>query len=164
MNALIPVRTKSTVHFIGAIAAAGFATEHLKTKGNDSANGVVPEGLAAGKTVRSRLKALTILSVEALPWEIQLFGSATNIGGAAAVIDTDRFLGRYLFSAAGTRATNDTVYYAAASDLDIPYEDFDRTSQIHIRLVNRHGATGKSAAGAGAVVVELWFEPETGRP
>jgi hypothetical protein len=168
MNVVLPVRTISTAHFAGAIAAAGAAaTAHLKTKGNDATNGVVPEGLAAGTVVRSRLKSIRILSVQLLPWEVQLFRSATGIGGA--VIDTESFVGLWSFPGSGSpgdgsRATGDTFYQYYIDGLDVPYEDADKSSQIHVRLINRHAATAKIAGASGAVVIEFGFEISSGRP
>jgi hypothetical protein len=169
MPLTIPVRTKSTVHFLGALAAAGAAaTEHLKTIGNSSVTaGVVPEGLAAGGHVRSRLRSIRILSVQLLPWEVQLFHRAAGIGGA--VLDTESFVGTWSFTGSGTpgdgsQATGDTFYYYYVDGLDVPYEDLDVTSQIHVRLINRHAATAKIAGASGAITIEFGLEPSTGRP
>jgi hypothetical protein len=169
MPIVIPVRTRSAVHFIGAIAAVGAAaTEHLKTAGNSSvAAGAVPEGLAAGGTVRSILRSIRILSVQLLPWEVQLFHKATGIGGA--VLDTESFVGTWAFTGGGTpgdgsRATGDTFYYYYIDGLAVPYEDLDVTSQVHVRLINRHAATAKIAGAGGAVSIEFGFELSTGRP
>ncbi|SRR6266487_212903 len=163
MNVVLPVRTVSTVHFTGAIAAAGAAaTAHLTV-----ASGAVPEGLAAGRTVRSRLKAIRIVSVQLLPWEVQLFHKATGIGGA--VIDNETFIGTWAFAGSGTpgdgsQATGDTFYYYYTDGLDVPYEDLNLTGQVHLRLINRHAATAKIAGASGAIVIELGFELSTGRP
>jgi len=163
VNVVLPVRTISTTHFTGAIAAAGAAaTAHLTV-----ASGAVPEGLAAGRTVRSRLKSIRILSVQLLPWEVQLFHKATGIGGA--VIDSETFIGTWAFTGSGTpgdgsRATGDTFYCFYVDGLDVPYEDLDGTGQIHVRLINRHAATAKIAGASGAIVIEFGFELSTGRP
>jgi hypothetical protein len=169
MPVVLTFKTKSAVHFTGALAAAGAAaTEHLKTIGNSSAAaGVVPEGLAAGGRVRTRLRAIRILSVQLLPWEVQLFHKATGIGGAD--IDAESFIGTWFFTGSGTvgdgsQATGDTYFYYYVDGLDVPYEDFDTTSQVHVRLINRHAATAKIAGAGGAVVIEFAFEIETGRP
>lgn len=162
MNVVLPVRTVSSVHFTGAIAAAGAAaTEHL------APSTTVPEGLAAGRTVRSRLKSIRILSVQLLPWEVQLFHRATGIGGS--VIDTESFVGTWSFPGSGnigdgSRATSDTFYYYYIDGLDVPYEDLDVTGKVHVRLVNRHAATAKIAGADGAIAIELGFEISGGRP
>jgi hypothetical protein len=168
MSLVLPVRTKSTVHFTGAISAGAAATEHLKTVGDSSvAAGVVPEGLAAGRSVRSLLRSIRILSVQLLPWEVQLFRSATGIGGTD--IDVESFIGTWAFGATGvpgdgSQATGDTFFYYYVDGMGVPYEDKDATSQIHVRLVNRHAATGKLAGASGAVTIEFGFELESGRP
>ncbi|SRR6266508_5256391 len=165
MPQTLPVKTKSTAHFTAAIAAAAADTAHLKTKGNDTTNGVVPEGLAAGGTVRSRIRSIRMLSAQLLPWEIQFYRKATGIGGAD--IDAESLCGIWSFGGSGTvgdgsRATGDTFYEYYVDGLDIPYEDLNVTSQIHLRLVNRHAATGKSSGAAGAVSIELGMEPSCG--
>jgi len=133
-----------------------------------SPSGTTPlvEGLAAGAVLRCRLKSIRILSVQLLPWEVQLYRSATGIGGA--VIDTESFVGLWSFTGSGnsgdgSQATGDTFYYYYVDGLDVPYEDADRSSQIHVRLVNRHAATAKIAGAGGAVAIEFGFEIESGR-
>lgn len=158
------VRTISTVHFTGAIAAAGAsAVEHLKTKQEAGAtNGVVPEGLAAGRHMRSILKAVRILSVQNLDWEIELYRSAVGIGGA--VIDAESFMGAVSFVVAdGKKDTGDTYFEYYRDGIAIPYEDTDMAGQVHIRLVNHAAATAKIAGASGGIVIELSFEPAQGR-
>jgi hypothetical protein len=160
----ITVRTLKGVHFTGIIAQDESAQENLVPKGTDATNGVVPEGLAAGRHTRSRLKSIRITSKENLAWEVWLFG--TN-AFATANADTDRFIGFWTFAAADAKRTTlhggalDTYFYYYIDGLDVVYHDTDMTGAIHIRLANRSVAS-KSAGAAGELTIALALEPTEG--
>jgi hypothetical protein len=151
---LIRVRTDKDTHFLGAIAQDNGLHETLT---------VDPQGLAAGKHCRGRLKALRILSKENLAWEVWLFGNSLFDNADA---DLERFLGRWTFAAGdGIRATvgggADDHYHYYIDGLDVGIEDLDRAGALYIRLVNRSVAA-KSADAAGALVIEFVIEPTLG--
>ncbi len=160
----IIVRTLKGVHFTGVIAQNESAQENLVPKGTDPTNGVVSEGLAAGRHTRSRLKSIRITSKENLAWEIWLFGSTLF---STADADTDRFIGFWTFTAADAKQTTlhggvlDTYFYYYIDGLDVVYQDSDMTGQIHLRLANRSAAS-KSAGAAGELTVALALEPTEG--
>lgn len=149
------VRSLSTVHWTGALAAAAGALENL------IAPTYVPEAVAAGRHCRSRVREIRIFSKEQIAWEIQLWRKATGVGGS--VIDVESFIGAWTFAADGTpgngsQVTGDTFFYYYINGLDTAYVDDDAAGQFHVRLVNRNAAVGKSAGVAGAIVVELAVE------
>lgn len=150
----VRVRTDSAVHFLGACAAGAALVENLAKAT------YVPEGLAAGNHCRSRVRAVRMICTEAISWTVQFFRKATGIGGA--VIDAETFLGQIALELPN-KATGDTLYVAVANNLDIPYVDDDAAGKIHVRIINTTAATAKSANAAGAVVLEMDFEPTQGR-
>lgn len=153
------IRSISTLHFTTAIAGSGgseienLIPQSLAAKGAGA-------GLSAGGHCRSRVHEIRLFSVENLAWSVELWGSATGIGGSA--IDTLFYLGRVDFlTTDADKPTADTFYLYAARGLDLSYEDTDMTGQIHLRLVNTSVAA-KTVNAAGAVVVELVMEPTQG--
>lgn len=154
---LLRVRTVSTVQFTDALIQNAAEVENFTPE--SLAAGGAGAGLSAGKHMRSILRELRILSVQNLAWEIELYGSATGIGGAT--IAAELFLGRWSFLAAdGLRATGDT-FYKYFIPMQLYYQDMDNVGQIHVRLINRD-AVAKIAGAGGAIVVELGLEPTQG--
>lgn len=152
------VRTLSTTHFLGAAVQNAALVENLDVKAMLGGDG---EGLAAGRHMRSRLHEIRIISAQQLAWEIELWGKAAGIGGAA--IDAEFFLGKFAFASGdGTNATGDTFFHYWVPGLDLSYQDLDLTGQVHIRLINR-SAVAKIAGAGGAIVVELGLEATQGR-
>ncbi len=151
---VLRARTISTVQFTdalvtGASEVESFAPESLAAGGGGA-------GISAGKHMRCCLKELRILSVENLAWEIELYGSATGIGGSNIALEI--FLGKWAFIATdGTRATGDTFYKYFISGLYLSYTDVDMSGKFHVRLINRSVAA-KTAGAGGGIVVELGVE------
>ena len=80
------------------------------------------------------------------------------------VLDNSEFIDYFNFANASGKqiAGAGPFYYASPSnDLDIPYIDLDRTSKLHISLVNRH-ATAKNAGATGEVVIKIDYRPVWG--
>jgi len=117
------------------------------------------------------IRAITIVAVQNLAYELWLFRSATNF---TAAVGTDKFIGVWQFAALTAGQPGFTVgggslfrYYI--DGLMVPYWDEDfgqsdgtpqgnqrgRNAFIHARLVNR-SATGKNAGATGAVQLTFW--------
>lgn len=138
------VKSDSAAHFTGAIAQNAGELESI-----DANN-------AIGITGRSRIAAVVIRSTENLDWELLFFATAA---GNHATVGTNRFLGAIAFVAADAdRVGGAGLYLYGRAGLNIPYFDLDRTSKLHVMLVNRSVAA-KSAAGAGLLDVEVMLEP-----
>ena len=146
---LITVQSDKDLHFTGAIAQNAEERENI----------VLPQALGSAnfRRARSRLKALRIISVENLAWEINLYGKDSF--GSELDIDLMGFIARWAFQAAdGLQIAGAGPYLYYIDGLDIPYEDADATGELHVSLVNR-SAAGKSAAAAGNIVVAFIFDP-----
>lgn len=143
--ARVRVRSDKDTHFRDEIAQNAQEVENL------------PWPLA-DKLARGILREVVIISTENLAWEVILFGKDA---GHTTDPDTDRYLGKFTF------ATTDAIQIAATglwlyhkTDLHLGYEDQDASGEVHTHLVNR-SAGAKTAAGPGALVVDLVFEAET---
>lgn len=168
---VIRVRSISTVHYTGALAHGGVpALENWLPRddnnGAPNTNPVVPEAIAAGRHCRSRLREIRIWSVQKIKWGVQLWASASGVGGT--VIDSETYLGEWVFGDTGSpgdgdRATTDTFYYYYVNGEDLAIEDYDRSGQLHVRLVNWDSADDKLAGATGGIVIELALEPLQGR-
>lgn len=152
---LVIVRTDPATQFVGALAQHAAETADLIT---GAAIGQVDGGLSAGKTLKSRLRALLIASVQNLAWEIVLWGKDTYNTGAIA----DQFpLAQWNFAVNdGAQIAGTGLYYYYVDGLDAPYVDLDHTGELHLMLINR-SATGKNA-GADQILIQLQFEPALG--
>ncbi len=130
------------------------------------------------------IRAIAIVSVQDLAWELQFYSSADNLGGT---LDTDKFIGVWQFSplVVGPPASPgypitpidvspaDAFYRFYVDGLWIPYYDGDmlgarsvaaggtypNNAAVHTRLVNR-SATSKIAGASGAVKVTLFLAPQ----
>jgi hypothetical protein len=157
---LISVRTNPATQFLGALAQNAALTLNLTMPitGAIQADGYVDAGLAAGNAVRSRLRSIWIASMENLAWEVWLWASdafAASPTNPALVFP----LGRWTFVANdGVRIGGTGLYYYYIEGLDHAYADFDDTGEIHLMLVNR-SAAAKSADAAGAILIQMQFEP-----
>ena len=130
---------------------------------------LLPETIAAGRTCRSRLKGISIVSTENTGWEVWLFSRKRT--GAEVVTDS-RFLGYWTFTAASAkRIAAAGLYYYYIDGLDIPYEaddaladgqpdDADQRRRLHIALIARESA--KAAGDAGALQVTFVLESTLG--
>lgn len=130
------------------------------------------------------VRAFTLIAVQNLAYELQIFSSADNLGGTVA---TAKFIGAWQFSAmlAGPPASPgypvdptdispaDGLYKFYIDGNMIPYLDEDQmaaasqgsggtypnNAHLHVRLVNR-SAGSKSADAAGAVQLIAWCAPQ----
>lgn len=160
---LILVRTNPATQFRATLAQNAALTLNLTMPpaGSVAGDGFVDAGLAAGSTVRGRLKAIGLISVENLAWEVWLWSRDLYQAGVL-LSGTLAPLGRWSFvTGDGARIAATGAYYYYKEGLDVAYEDLDRTGEVHLMLVNR-SASGKSADDAGAVQVQLAFEPTYG--
>jgi hypothetical protein len=137
----------STVNFLDA----------LVTNAKSDADLVLPGALAGmNGNARGRLKSITILSVENLDWEIQLYRKDAFTG---ASIDVDSFTARWSFVAAdAVRVAGAGNYLYYIDGLDHEYVDEDNSGELHVRLINRSVAS-KTANAGGAIVVKFYLEP-----
>ena len=134
----------------------------------------LPQGISAGRTCRSRLKGISIQSVENIGWEIWLFTKKRT--GAEAIVPAaaagSAFQGYWTFTASmALRIAGAGLYYYYVDGLDVPYEATDvladgqpddetQRKNLHIALVAREA--GKSADDAGAVRVQFVLEGTLG--
>jgi len=141
------LRTDKDVEFTGEIVQNAMESENIALPGTlDGING----------TARCRIKAVTIISDENLQWELWFWA---NDLFQESNLDADRFVGKILFAAAdGTRIAATGAYYYYQEDLDIAYEDLDKTGELHVSLINR-SAAAKTAGAGGEIVVEFIMEP-----
>ena len=85
-------------------------------------------------------------------------------GLEVAVLDLDTFLDYFNFPTTSGKQLGGTAqfYYASVSNnVAIPYRDNDKTSKLHISLVNR-SATAKNAGATGEIVVKIAVRPIRG--
>lgn len=160
---LISVRTNPATQFIGGLAQNAAATLNMAmAEGTEDAGlGYLDAGLAALPTVQARLRSIVIQSRQNLDWEVWLWHTdAFNASPTDPALNAP--CGFYSFTAASAKqiaAAGLYLYYV--SGLDLFYEDLDRTSELHLMLVNRN-AVAKSADAAGAIGLQLNFEPTKG--
>lgn len=145
---LIIAKSLRGTQFRGAIAQNAAITENIQ-----------PPGYADGP-MAARVRAITIISLENLAWELWFFASA--LFQQAADIDTDGYLGKYTFAAGdGLRIAAAGYYYYYIGGLDIPLDDTTDTGALHLALVNRSAAAKTTGAG-GELVVKVSLEPTLG--
>lgn len=156
-----PVTSKSTVNFTEALAQNAASAMNALT--------------LPAKTAWWFIRAITIVSVENLAWELWLFKSATSF---TANVDSDGFIGAWAFSAIAAQGVGYPVagnllyrYYVDGNML--PYFDADQmvytngtlapgvtpqgpaNAKLHVKLVNR-SAAAKTAGVGGAINVTFW--------
>ena len=131
---------------------------------------LLPETIAAGRTCRSRLKGISIISTENTGWEVWLFSRSRT--GAEAISTGIWFLGYWTFTAASARRIAAAgLWYYYIDGLDIPYEaddvladgqpdDDGQRRRLHIALIARESA--KAAGDAGALQVTFVLESTLG--
>lgn len=142
------LRTDKDTHFTGALAQDAKEDENI----------VVPAQLSGiNGRVNGTIRSLMLQSDQNLAWELAFWGSDTT---ASTDLDVDTFLSRWSFAVAdGVRYGGAGQYYYYIEGLAIPYEDADRSGELHVSLCNR-SATGKNAGATGEVVVAVEIEPE----
>lgn len=142
------VRSDKDVHFVGAIAQ----------NASEEANISLPSALDGIKgNARSRIRSIIIESDENLAWELWFFGKDLF---QESDLDLDYFLGSVTFATGdGLRIGGAGQYCYYREDLDLAYEDFDNSGELHVALVNRSAAS-KTAGASGEVVVTFYLEPQ----
>jgi hypothetical protein len=116
--------------------------------------GYVDQGLG-GTSVACRIRGITVVSVDNLDWEVDVFSAAV-----ATAIASASFLGGWRFIAAdGKQFAGAGSFYYYKGGLDIPYFDAAGAGKIHLVLCNR-SASGKTT---GAIQIILHAEPSYGR-
>jgi hypothetical protein len=132
------LRSDKDVDFIGALLVNAFENANLI-------------GLPANSV---RIKSVALLSDQRLAWEVQLY-SRDTFGNVDADLDT--FLESIPFGVSdGQQVAGAGLFKYAMTGLDIPYEDLDATTELHVALGTRAGA--KNAGAAGEVVVVFGIE------
>ena len=112
-----------------------------------------------GQRVDAIIKGIQILSVENLAWELWFFRTAAQ---DAADPNVNRWTGLWTFAAAsGLQVGAAGLYHYSVTGLEIPYQDEDGTSKVHMALINR-SVGAKSAGDAGRIRVQLVLEPTAG--
>jgi hypothetical protein len=142
------VTTDKDTDFTGALATNAAATANL----------AVPQ---LPDSAQCRLKNIGIISDQALSWEVWLW--ATNsFNDNASDLDAVYPFGRWQFDASnGIQIAGTGPYYYYIDGLDVPYQDSQKLSQLHVMLINR-SATSKNAGATGEIVVKFCLEPTLG--
>lgn len=158
---LVLVQTDPASQFVDAIAQNAMAelTMTQVPAGQSPVIGYVDGGVSAGKSCRSRLKALGLVAVESLDWTVWFWGNATF---SDADPRNERFLGfvNLPASAAKRPANASGLYHYFQGGLDLPIVDLAGQGQLYIGL--QPTSAGKSAGEAGSVSLILTLEPTLG--
>lgn len=132
---------------------------------------LLPQEISAGRTGRSRLKSLQVVSVENVGWEVWLWTKQTLSAEPNLSIPSN-FAGFWTFTQAqGIRIGGAGLYYYYVDGLDVAYETLDllpngrpdengQRKNLHLALVAR--SVGKSAGDPGAVQVNFELEGTLG--
>ena len=159
---IIIVRTDPGVQFVAGLAQNAILKADLTPPPATLAQGpgYVDGGLSSGATVKSRLRSVLIASVENLAWEIGLWGKDTfNTSLNPNLVFPCGFV---VFTAGqGLQIAATGLWYYYRDGLDIPYVDLDRSSEVHLSLVNR-SVGAKSVGAFGSIMVQLNLEPTLG--
>ena len=165
-----PVRSNPTVDFLEGLG---------ENDGTATVNLVLPT-----RDAYWFIRAFTLVATENLVYELQLYSSATNLGGTFA---TDKFIGVWQFMSmiAGPPASpgypfippglspGDAFYHYYVDGNMMPYFDGDQLSaasqlsggaypnnaKLHVRLINR-SSTSKTAGAGGALQLTAWVAPQ----
>lgn len=128
---------------------------------------LLPESIAAGRTCRSLVKSMSVISEENCGWEIWLFNRKTTAAEPAVLGST--FIGRWTFvQGDAVRISGAGLYYYYIDGLDIPYETLDRAADgkpndtlrkfLHMALIPRQLAKALNTM----VKVRFDLEPTLG--
>ena len=143
------VRTDKLVHFTDALILGAVEHEDLR----------FPEAIAAGNHARSVIRTLMILARENLAYEVVFWRSDQHDDPDPAL---DSFIGVWPFIGAdGLQIAGAGLFRYYVAGLQIPYQDFDRTGELHISIVNR-SAAAKTAGAVGELEIELGVEDSLG--
>lgn len=134
--------TVSTLHFTGAIAYRGHESENIT-------------GLLTNKY---KIISVNIQSMQPLNYMLEFYGSD---GFDSTDLDSDSFLDHIVLDMTdfpAFRVDNANQYKLNLSDLEVIYEDYDNTKELHISLHNMSPTT-KAAGAAGAVQIDFKMSP-----
>lgn len=164
-NYQLPVASDPTVDFLEALATNEISAD---------VNLVLPT-----RDSLWFIRAISIVCLQNLAWEVQLFTKAANLGGT---FDTDNFLGVWQFgvlvpgppASPGYPVTEvgaspaDPYFHQYIDGNMMPYYDLDQmerrnnpgtgptnNAHLHVRLVNRSAAS-KIAGASGALKVTFY--------
>jgi len=145
------VDSVETSHFTGALIENAMEFESLSFPGDWGTIGL-------GECI---IESVTVQSKQNLDWDVWVFSSSD---GASATLLDDSFVDgfRYLVAEGVQVADAGQYYYSSPSNhLSVPYFDEDRSSKIHIGLINR-SAVAKLAGVTGQVKIRLMVRPVYG--
>lgn len=134
--------TVSTTHFTGAIVMNAQETENLT-------------GLSGNRFL---VRGVNIQSVQPLKYRLIFWGRDTFDDTA---LDTDTYIDDVeldMSASPAFRVNNVNQYYLNVGALEILYEDYDTTKELHISLQNQ-SAVAKIAGALGAVQLDIKMSP-----
>ncbi len=137
------LRSDKDTHFTGAIA--------LNAKEDEDLTGLLSNKI---RIIGVSLQAKENLSFRAIFWKTDGFDNVD--------LDLDRFCGEVVIDLPtnGYQIAGANQYYLDMRGLDLDYEDEDASNELHVSLMCLTAA-GKTAAAAGEVVIEIYYEPRT---
>ena len=126
-------------------------------------NIALPESVAAGRHIRSRLVEARLWSATQIQFGVRFFSKA--LGGDNTNLDLSTYLGEWSFGNSklpgdGDQAVGDNAFYYYVPDLDISLQDDDMTGKLHFQVINWDAAADKPAAAN--LVIEFGLEPTQG--
>lgn len=159
LGQIVSLTTDPAVDFLDAIAQNAMDLESL----------ALDLSICGTPTARCRITGISIVSTQALDWELWLWNKAA---GAGAGIAANGFIGYWSFiGSAAKQIAGAGLYYYYIFGLDVPYTDEDTDTEkpdplvpsgrFHLGLVNR-SATAKTAGAGGAIKITLFVDPTHG--
>jgi len=136
------------VHFVGALAQ----------NAGEEANISFPANWVTLNVQKVKVLNISVLSDQPLDWELQFYAKDTQADTDA---DVDSFITSMFFDTTDSKQIGGSGLYsydANPAHLPFVYDDQDRTSELHLTLVNRN-ATAKTAGATGEVKVRIYVEP-----
>jgi len=148
--AIEKIRSDKDTHFSGALAQNAIELENLSFPADWGTVGIQ----------ECVIEGITIQADQNLEWDVFIW--ATD-GHSDTDLDLDKFIDFTNFATTDGKqiAGAGQYYYSSPSNLSIPYRDDDKTSELHVGLVNK-SATAKNAGATGEVVVEFHVRPVYG--
>lgn len=138
-------------HFTGGIAQNAMETESIS----------FPSDWGVLGLNECIVESVSIQADQNLEWDVYIWeGSEFN----NADIDLDTFLDYFNFPTTSGKqigATAQFYYASVANNVAIPYRDKDKTSKLHVGLVNR-SATAKNAGATGEITIKFNVRPIRG--
>lgn len=120
----VPVFAPSGIYWTGALAQNAGAFQRV----------ALPDSIGAGRTARSRIKALSITSFDNLAWELWFWRSLGGVGASGQIapstdpanVNLEHFAGFWSFAATdGKQIGAANAFYYYIDGLDILYEDLE---------------------------------------